>query len=116
MAARILKLITPIKFEDKDCNSTYTTRIDKGNVTYIVTVRQWAMISKTRINIFNTNTKYYISDILVLLDGKIIGTNKLFFPEPVKGLFKGTRLPHAVIALATLERLSVKGNEVHIAT
>ena len=114
IAARILKIMTPIKFEDKECESSYTTRVDKGNVTYIVTVKQWAMISKTQISIFNSTTKYYISDILILLDGKTIGTNKLFFPEPVKGIFKRTKLPHAVIALATLEKLSIKTAEVCI--
>lgn len=116
IAAHTLKLLTPIKFEDKDCESSYTTRIDKGNVTYVVTVKQWCMISKTQISIFNSTTKYYISDILILLDGKTIGTNKLFFPEPVKGIFKRTKLPHAVIALATLEKLSIKTDEVCITT
>ena len=110
VASRTLKLMTPIEFEDKNCESSYTTRIDEGKVTYIVTVNQWCMISKTRLRIFNTTSKYYVSEILILLDDKIVGTKKHFFPKPVQGFWGWTKLPHALIALAALEKFRIEAN------
>lgn len=105
LASRTLKLISPIKFEDKDCENSYTTKIDDGNATYIITVKQWCKISKTRILLFNSSTKYYRTETLILLDNKVVDRQDGFFPEPVKGRFSRTKFPHAVIALDILDKV-----------
>lgn len=98
--------MTPIKFEDRDCENTYTTRVDKDKVTYVITVDQWRMSSKTRIVFFDTKTHYYQTEILILVDNNVIGRRKDFFTEPLRGKFTRTKLPHAVIAMAAFDKVS----------
>lgn len=105
MAARSLRLMTPISFEDVDCNLNYTTRVDKGLVMYIITVNQWKMMSKTRMWLFNSTTRYYQTEVLVLCKGEVILTKKDFFPEPSLSILNRTKLPHAIIALAALDKV-----------
>lgn len=105
LASKTLKLITPIKFEDVELDNSYTTKIDEGKVTYIITVKQWCKVSKTRIVFFNSNTKYYLTETLILLDNKVVEKRNGFFPEPVRGRFSSTKFPHAVIALDVLDKI-----------
>lgn len=107
IAAKVLRWMTPIQFEDKDCFSGYTTRVDDNNYMYIVTVNQWHMASKTRVKIFSNTTRYYQTEMLVLTKGEVILTRKNFYPEPTTSLLKSTKLPHAIVALAELDKVKL---------
>lgn len=112
VAARALRMMTPIEFDDKECQSTYTTRTVKGDITYVITVNQWVMLSKTRLRIFNTRKRYYVSEILVLYKDDVILTKTGFFPEPTIGLLSRTKLPHAIVAMAALNKVRLASEKM----
>ena len=104
VASRLLKHLTPIEFVNKPCEGTYKTQIDKGNVHYMIEVEQWCMCSKTSINLFNNCNKYYFANVDLMVENKLIGKRKDFFPAPIRGFFSKTKLPHAIIALAVINK------------
>ena len=107
MASKILLMMTPIEFTDTCSGSTYKTMVDKGILSFEVEVTQWCMCSKTRYSVFNSCTRYYTANLDLLEEGKIVGKREYFFPEPIRGWFRRTKLPHAIIALAALDKVQV---------
>lgn len=108
VASKVLRYMTPIEFEDKPCGAVYNTRVDEGSVSYVMKIEQWCMCSKTRLKIFNTCNKYYIANVDILIDGAIIGKRKDFFTAPIKGFLTRTKLPHAIIALAAINKAKLE--------
>ncbi len=108
LASNVLKLMIPIEFKDYPRNRVYRTLICKGDVNFEITVEQWTMCSCARVSMFSTRTNYYVAHVDVLLGKNKIGDRKYFFPEPVRGFFKRTKLPHAIIALAALDKANLE--------
>lgn len=104
-AAKVLKFMIPLEFEEVDCDNDYTTRVDQAEMTYVVTVNQWKIKTKTRWWFFNNVSYYYKTESLVLCNGSVIMNIQGFSPERNLGLFKPTKLQHAIIALAELDKI-----------
>lgn len=105
IARTLFNVLQPMRLEEQECNSNFTTKVNQGPFLIVVTVDRWLQETKTKHSFFDMKNSYYVAEAFVISDNKVIFKRTFQYSEPTKGYLSLTKLPHTIVAQATIHKV-----------